>query len=314
MNTQEKNTRRDWATRVASTAVAGLAVGSLGRAAKAHQSGQGNDRAGRQVALTIDDGPAVGAGDDFDVFEMISSKLRKTFVEMKVPAIMFVNEKQLHVDGQRDARTAVLQQWINSGLEVGNHTFSHRRLAKSRLYEFYDEIVRGEVISRELLRKRSERVEWFRYPYLSSDSGERARKVEEFLAERGYRIAPVTVDYKDYSYSSAYSQRLRAGDEDGLAELKAAVLKHCENAFEEAELQSLRLTGDEIPQVLLVHCNEMNADTIGDAIELIRSRDYEFVSLAAALRNSAYRTPGLPAGTLGGWFYSGLESVVFGRE
>ncbi len=58
----------------------------------------------------------------------------------------------------------------------------------------------------------------------------------------------------------------------------------------------------------------MNADTIGDAIEFIRSRDYEFVSLAAALRNSAYRTPGLPAGTLGGWFYSGLESVVFGRE
>ena len=31
------------------------------------------------------------------------------FVAEKVPAIMFVNEQQLHIDGQRDARVDVLK-------------------------------------------------------------------------------------------------------------------------------------------------------------------------------------------------------------
>ncbi|GAB5402167.1 MAG: polysaccharide deacetylase family protein [Aureliella sp.] len=310
MMTKVKRTRRDWTNAIAGSALAGAFCTPIASA----QPAQKTTHAGRQVALTIDDGPAVGAGGDFDVFRNISSKLRKTFVDLNVPAIMFVNERQLHVEGQRDARVAVLEEWIEAGLEVGNHTFSHRRLSKSRLHEFYDDVIRGEVISRELLRKRSERIDWFRYPYLSSDSGERAEQVEKFLTERGYRIAPVTVDYKDYTYASAYSQRLRAGDEDGLASLKSAVLRHCDDAFEAAELQSLRLTGDEIPQILLVHCNELNSDTLGDIIKRIRSRGYEFVSLATAMRHPAYRTPGLPPGSLGGAFYSGLESVVFGDD
>ena len=55
----------------------------------------------RKLAVTIDDGPAVGVGNDLAAFTRVADALRETFVAEKVPAIMFVNERQLNVDGQR---------------------------------------------------------------------------------------------------------------------------------------------------------------------------------------------------------------------
>lgn len=306
--------RRRWST-VAAIASGAYAMGCFGRsllipAAHADESAGGKSIGKRRVALTIDDGPASGAGSDFDVFRSISSKLRNVFVEQQVPAIMFINERQLHIEGQRDARTQVVKQWLDAGLDLGNHTYSHRKLTRVELHEYFDDIVRGEVVSRDLLTQLDQSLTWFRYPFLASDRGTRAQVVEDFLAERGYRIAPVTVDYKDFSYSSTYSQRLRSGDKAGLAEVKAAVLKHCDAAFSRAEATSQELLGVEIPQVLLVHCNEMNSDTIVDAIAHIRKRGYEFVSLDEAMSHPVYKTEGLPPGAMGGWFYSGLAEAL----
>lgn len=315
MDALDRNiSRRSWAT-VAAIASGAYATGCpsqpfFPQVALGGETARSNSVPKRRVALTIDDGPASGANEDFDAFRAISSKLRNVFVEQRVPAIMFINERQLHIEGQRDARIDIVKQWLDAGLELGNHTYSHRRLTRVELHEYFDDIVRGEVVSRDLLEKKGQRLTWFRYPFLSSDKGARAKQVEDFLADREYRIAPVTIDYKDYSYSSTYSQRLRAGDKAGLAEVKAAVLKHCDAAFSKAEATSKELLGIEIPQVLLVHCNEMNSDTIVDAIMQIRKRGYEFVSLDEAVAHSAYKTEGLPPGSMGGWFYSGLAEAV----
>src|SRR5690554_3480331 len=72
----------------------------------------------RRLAVTLDDGPATGTGSDLESFRRIANALRETFVSEKVPAIMFVNERQLQVDGQRDARVDVLRQWLDAGLDV----------------------------------------------------------------------------------------------------------------------------------------------------------------------------------------------------
>lgn len=287
-----------------------ISLGCIGVGAILGSSVQAAKGPKRQVAVTIDDGPSTGAGNDLELFREISGGIRLAFVEEKVPAIMFINESQLHVSGQRDARIEVVAQWLDSGLELGNHTYSHKRLSKVKLQAYFDDIVQGEVISHRLLRARDQTLNWFRYPFLSSESGERATAVERFLRDRNYRIAPVTVDYHDYSFASNYSRLVRAGDSPAARELFESTLRALDRAFEHAEHRSQQLLGYELPQVLLIHCNQLNALNLRETIQRIRDRGYEFVRLDEAMRDPAYKKPGLPPGALGGSFFPGLNAAL----
>jgi len=254
----------------------------------------------RKVAITIDDGPATGAGDDLAAFLRIAKGLRECFVAEGVPAIMFVNERQFHVAGQRDARIAVLEEWLDAGLDLGNHTYSHPRLENLELWQYTDDILKGEVITRPLLRSRDKSLVWFRYPFLATGRGEPARAIEEFLAVRGYRIAPVSVDYADYRYAGPYARHLRAGDAQQAAEYFEIVMQALDTGFTRAEQRSVEVLGYELPQTLLIHCNEMNSVTLRTTIQRIRERGYTFVTLDEAMTDPAYNLPNLRPGELGG--------------
>lgn len=258
-----------------------------------------NETAGRRIAITIDDGPATGAGDDLEAFRRIATGIRECFVAEKVPAIMFVNERQFHVAGQRDARVAVLEEWLDAGLDVGNHTYSHPRLESLDLWQYTDDILGGEVITRPLLRARGRELRWFRYPFLATGRGEAAGAIEEFLAVRGYRVAPVSVDYSDYRYAGSYARHLRANDPRQAAEYFGIVMQALDAAFDRAEKRSMDVLGYELPQTLLIHCNEMNGVTLRETIQRIRARGYRFVTLEEAMTDPAYNLP-LPPGALGG--------------
>jgi peptidoglycan/xylan/chitin deacetylase (PgdA/CDA1 family) len=255
---------------------------------------------GRKIAVTIDDGPASGTGNDLDAFLRIANALREHFVAEKVPAIMFVNERQLHVDGQRDARVDMLKRWLDAGLDLGNHTYSHPNLNQVTLVSYFDDIIKGEVVSRSLVEERNRKLVWFRYPFLASGNGETARAVEEFLAARGYRIAPVSADYADYSFAGHYSRHLRAGDQQKADELFATMLQALDVGFTRAETRSVEVLGYELPQTLLIHCNEMNALTLRTTIQRIRDRGYTFVSLDEAMQDPAYQLQGIRPGGMGG--------------
>jgi len=51
--------------------------------------------------------------------------------------------------------------------------------------------------------------------------------------------------------------------------------------------------------VLLLHANELNADTCTSLVAAIRARGYRFVSLAEATSDAAYRRPDTYTGALG---------------
>ena len=260
----------------------------------------------RRIAVTIDDGPATGVGDDLEAFLRIADALRESFVAENVPAILFVNERQLHVHGQRDARVAVLNRWLDAGLDLGNHTFSHPNLNEVTLPRYLDDIIKGEVISRSLLEARNRRLIWFRYPFLASGKGETAHAVETFLAARDYRIAPVSVDYADYRFAGFHRRHRQEGDLEKADEQFATMLEALDVAFARAETRSVEILGYELPQTLLIHCNEMNALTLRTTIERIRRRGYTFISLDEAMKDPAYQLQGMPPGASGGggWFES----------
>ena len=73
----------------------------------------------RRVAITIDDGPVVGESSDLGNFQRVTNGLIEAFQAEKVPVTIFINEQQLNVPGQRDARAAVVEQWLKAGFDRG---------------------------------------------------------------------------------------------------------------------------------------------------------------------------------------------------
>jgi peptidoglycan/xylan/chitin deacetylase (PgdA/CDA1 family) len=256
----------------------------------------------RRVAITIDDGPVVNEMTDLSNFERVSSGLIGSLRAEQVPATIFINERQLNVPGQRDARVAVLERWLDEGFELGNHTYSHPSLNRTPLWQFGDDVVKGEVITRALLERRGRSLVWFRYPYLHSGMAPEIHQgILEFLAQRQYRVAPVTVDYADYAFAGAYRNQLRSGAAETASRIKDAYLAQIDLGFEYAEKASVEVFGAEVPQILLIHCNELNSITLRESIARIRSRGYQFVTLEEAMGDPAYQRPDTFTGPGGSW-------------
>lgn len=269
-------------------------------------------RVGRVVAVTIDDGPVVGELKDLGRFQRITNGLVGAFQADKVPVTMFVNEAQLNVPGQRDPRVAALDQWLDAGFDLGNHTYSHLSANQVPFERFAADVIQGEVVTRALLEARGRTLSWFRYPYLHAGPDEAAHgRILAFLESRGYRVAPITVDSADYVFAGPFSRDLRAGEIDRAGRIRQAYLAHVEAAFEHAERASAEVFGREIPQILLVHCNELNALAMGEVIARVRARGYAFIPLDQAMADAAYARRDTFTGPGGSWL--GRSAAALGK-
>jgi hypothetical protein len=72
-----------------------------------------------------------------------------------------------------------------------------------------------------------------------------------------------------------------------------------ESVAEYYEQQSAALFGREIPQVLLLHANNINADHFGRLAQMYRRRGYAFIPLDQALRDPAYASADTYTGPAG---------------
>jgi len=285
------------------------------------EEGRAAAPASRKLAVTVDDLPANPAGSlggDPATWAAMTRQLLATLAARKIPAVGFVNEGKLDVAGEdadaRAARVAVLRLWTASGLELGNHTYSHRSLNREPLDEFQADVVRGEPETRALLAQRGKSLRYFRHPFLQVGLElDKRRAFERFLAERGYTVAPVTVDNDEWIFAAIYADALRRGDRAGAERIAAEYLRYMDEVFAFVEEVSRRLLGREISQVLLIHANALNADHLDALAERIEARGYRFVTLEEALRDPAYS---LPDDYVGAWGISWLHhwEVTQGRK
>ena len=268
--------------------------------------------ADRRVAITIDDGPVVGELKDLGRFQRITNGLIGTLQAEKVPVTMFVNEAQLNVPGQRDARAAVLDQWLDAGFELGNHTYSHQSANQVPFERFADDVIKGEVITRPLVERRGTALTWFRFPFLHAGKDEPSHaQILAFLESRGYRVAPITVDYADYAFAGPFARALAANDTELAGRIRQAYVAQVDLGFAHAEQASLDVFGREIAQILLIHCNELNAVALGETIAKMRARGYRFVTLEEAMGDPAYARRDTFTGPGGSWL--GRSAAALGK-
>jgi len=267
-------------------------------------SSRAADQPTREVAITIDDLPAGAANmmTAATITEM-TTKLLTTLRDQKVPVVGFVNEKKLYKFGEVDERIKALRMWLDYGFELGNHTFSHTSLNQVGLQVWEDDVVQGESVTRLLLAEHSMKLRYFRHPFLDTGRDlETRRQAEAFLIARGYRIAPVTLDAWDWMYAGVYDDARKRGDTALADEITRSYLSYSDQVLDYAEQLSKQTIGYEPKQILLLHGNQLEADHIGDLLDVMRKRGYHFIALGDALSDPAYGLPDTYVGEEGtGW-------------
>ena len=257
-------------------------------------------RGGRAVAVTFDDLPARG---DLATMHETTTKLLRSLAAERIPATGFVNESKLAVTGEV-AGAALLAAWLDAGFDLGNHTYSHFSIDDVPFETYKADLIRGEAVTRRLLEARGRRLRYFRHPQLrTGPTAAYKAALDALLSERGYRVAPVTVDNNDFVFADVYGRARARGDRDTMARVAAAYVPYMETVFAHFEGLSRQFLGYELPQVLLLHANELNGDLLPDLVNMLRARTYAFVSLDAALEDPAYRLPDVRAARGLSWLH-----------
>jgi peptidoglycan/xylan/chitin deacetylase (PgdA/CDA1 family) len=254
-----------------------LAIGASARAATG------------KVALTFDDLPNLTVSADQPYVNYLNDILLRSLQRHRLPAIGFVNESKLD-EIDRGQQIANLEKWLDAGMTLGNHTFSHESPDILGAQGYIEDIARGEPVVRGLLKQHGKSLNWFRHPYLETGFPEAVkRQIDDWLAAHGYRIAPVTIDADDWEFAEPYDDAISRHEEARRLRIKAQYLAYTERTVAWYQSASTALFGRQIAFVMLLHATRLNADCIDDMAAILKRRKLKGVTLEEAMKDPAYR-------------------------
>ena len=250
---------------------------------------------GPVLAITVDDLPVHGELPPGETRLSVARDVIAALRDGGVPhAYGFLNGQQVAAD---PATLPVLTEWSAAGLPLGNHGWSHRHLSEMSAAEFEQELVKNEP----LLQRHSPdgQWHWFRYPFL--DEGEDAAKraaARAVLAEHGYRIAGVTMDFADWQWTAPYARCAAAGDQAAIARLEGSFLDAARQGIGVYRTLSRQLYGRDVPYVIVLHISAFEARMLPRLLDLYREEGFRFVPLDEAQSDPVFAddmNPALPA-------------------
>jgi peptidoglycan/xylan/chitin deacetylase (PgdA/CDA1 family) len=252
----------------------------------------------RTVAFTVDDLPFVTANptrpmgpQDAKAAAAVNRKLLKSFARHRVPVTGFVVQKEAE-DLGLVAGTNILLQWTRQGFDLGNHTYAHPDFDSLASNQFEDQIVRGEATFAPLMKAAGRKPEFFRFPFNhTGDTQEKHDAVATFLRERGYRLAPCTIETSDWMFNGAYVLMLARNDRAFAARLRADYLEFTSRQIDYFQKMNAQVLGYEPPEIMLIHDNQLNADVIEQLLALLEQKHYRWVTLNQAEADPVYQAP-----------------------
>lgn len=270
-----------------------LLLASLGTCLLATTQSSQPQASRKTIALTFDDLPYNNpAGGNFlKDARRVTDELLRVLKAHNAPSVGFVNEGKLQAPGEVQARTALLRQWVDAGMVLGNHTYSHPDFNTQTIQQFQTEIIKGEIVTRQLMKTRQPYQLYFRHPMThTGDTKEKKEAIEKFLAERGYKVTPHTIENSDFIFNTAYVRAKQKKDEALMKKLREAYLEFNFAATDFAEQVSPKIFGRAIPQLLLLHAIDINADCLDEMLRRYKARGYRFVTLDEVMSDPAYQT------------------------
>jgi peptidoglycan/xylan/chitin deacetylase (PgdA/CDA1 family) len=248
----------------------------------------------KTIAITIDDLPYATLNPTMTSVIQARQDIRSITQTLKAhnaPAVAFVNEQKLQVPDQVDMRIGLLEMWLDAGVLLGNHTYSHLDLNKNPESQCEDEVVRGEVVTRRLMKARGLEYKYFRHPFLRTGANlGQKNSFEAFLKSRGYVVAPVTTENVDWLFNSAYERAVKDDDHNLANRLLEAYLVHTDVEMDYYEKMVQTEFGRPIAHIMLLHSDRLNGIMLDKVLSKLEARGYKFITLEEALKDPAYQT------------------------
>lgn len=271
------------------------AVALLAQPAAAHE---------RRIAVTFDDLPFQGAPAatcDREAALALATRFLNMLQPLDAHATAFVNEGQVCEEHRDDILTVVLNAWLDAGVTLGDHGFSHMDINRVTAEEWLADMERGAIHTRRVLEARGERLVWMRHPYLhAGDTPAKRAAADAGLARMGLRVAPVTLDNSDWMFAGLYRAAETDGDEAQKRRIGEAYVAYMAEIMDFWEPYSAEVAGGAEPaQILLLHANALNRDWYPKIHALFLARGYRFVSLDEAMSDPLYARPENYAGPNG---------------
>lgn len=238
----------------------------------------------QSVAFTFDDGPQLQQTPLLSA-QQRNEALLAALARHRVRAALFVTASN---GADQPAGYALAKAWGQAGHAVGNHTMTHPDLhdAKTSLVQYQKEILDCDKIIANLPGYQK----WFRYTYLrEGNTPEKRDGMRAFLKETGYRNAYVSLDTSDWRLDEKLVQVLTDNPNADLAPIRQAYLSHLrQRALAYRELAH-KLQGRDVPQVMLMHHNLINALWLHDAIAQFEAMGWTITTPADAYSDPMYQ-------------------------
>lgn len=245
----------------------------------------------KEICITVDDLPFITkVFKDNKTGQYITDKLLSTFKKYNITALGSVNSGKLIVKDELDTvKYDILKKWLDSGMMLANHTYTHSDYNKLFFSEFKNDVIDGELFLKDILTHKNLKLKYFRHPMLHrGDTKEKADSLQCFLDSLGYITAPVTIDNSDYIFSWAYEKAL-ANKNDSLAKkIGTDYVNYMCDVLDYYENQSISLLSYNVKHILLTHANLLNADYIDVLLKMLTEKGYKFISIDEALRDKCY--------------------------
>lgn len=240
--------------------------------------------AAQSVAFTIDDGPSLELTPRLTPQQRNQAML-DALARNKVNAALFV---RCGSGADKPEGYALAQAWAQGGHAIGNHTMTHPDLhsAKVSLEQYQREITDCDAIIRHLPGFKK----WFRFTYLrEGNTPEKRDGMRAFLKEKGLRNAYVTLDTSDWRLDGELERVLAKDPNADVEPIRQAYLAHIRQRALAYRDLSRKLEGRDIPQVLLLHHNLINALWLDDVIRQFKEMGWTIVSPEAAFTDPVYQ-------------------------
>jgi len=240
----------------------------------------------QQVAITIDDLPSHGALPSGTTRVDVTRAILAALKSAHVPQVYgFVNAGRLEKNPED---LEVLKMWREAGQPLGNHTYTHMNFNENTPEAFEENIEKNEPTLKLLMGGAN--WHWFRYPYLwEGDTVEKRHVVRSYLANHGYHIAQVTLDFEDYAWNGPYARCVEKKDEKAIAWLKESYLHTAREYMDLDRKMARQVFHRNIKYVLLMHVGAFDALMLPDLLQQMKKQGFRFVTLEKAESDRAYQ-------------------------
>ena len=190
------------------------------------------------------------------------------------------------VSGKYETRPAfdrVLSDWADDGHIIANHSYSHLNSSSEETDVITEDIARNH----DLLSGRRGFAPYFRFPFLAAGRDLAQQDAyRAFLSAAGYTIAPVTIDTYDWNVTGRLEKPDASPRRIGGYYI-ASVLMMANYAHDSAIALGLR----DLPHLMLVHHNALNALFLKPLLRELQSDGWEIVDAKTAMDHPVMAGP-----------------------